>query len=111
MIQNQLESKYNKVIDKLFIIEKEDYIALEFIRIKDKFRNQSFAKNILRDLCDYAEERRIPILLKPEPAEDDLDTNIKKLINFYESFGFVPYKGKHKDYTLPPFYSYIKPVI
>lgn len=81
--------------------ERENYIELSMISIKKEHRNRGYASEIMKRLCQYADQKSLPILCSPEVPEENKGLSYSALIKFYENFGFQPNKGKIRDYSLP----------
>jgi phosphopantetheine adenylyltransferase len=95
-IENQLKQKYSEVLEKLFLFEKGNYIELNLIKIKPEYKGQGWATKILDDLSEYAQENNKILTLTPS---DTFGASKSRLEKFYKRFGFVPNKGKNKDFT------------
>tara|TARA_Y100000034_G_scaffold136409_1_gene212701 strand:+ start:9982 stop:10317 length:336 start_codon:yes stop_codon:yes gene_type:complete len=101
MIKEIISKNLEEYIDTLFVYERSNCIELSMIKIKKDCRNQGFAREIMNNLCHYADNKGLPILLSPEPPEDESEISKSILIDFYESLGFEPNKGKIRDYSMP----------
>lgn len=95
MIEELLNGKYNDVLDELFISEKDDYLRLHSIIIKDEAKEGGFGTQIMEDIVKYADDNNKIVVLT---ASDSYGSSKNRLINFYKRFGFVPNKGRNKDY-------------
>jgi len=95
-IENQLKQKYLEVLEKLFLFEKGNYIELNLIKIKPEYKGKGWATKILDDLSEYAQENNKILTLTPS---DTFGASKSRLEKFYKRFGFVPNKGKNKDFT------------
>lgn len=102
-LENNIIAEYIDEVESLFIIEREDYIELQMIRIKKEFRNKGIANILMERLCKYADDMNKIILLDPMPPKDEIEVSKSRLIDFYLKFGFK--LNKKKDYSLPT-YSY-----
>ena len=99
MIIELIKNQFSNEIAKLYISEDELYIELNLLVIHKEYRNQGIAREVMQLLCNYADSKNLPIYLSPEPHE--FSTSLRKLISFYESFDFVPNKGRLRDYEMP----------
>ena len=95
MIEDILNKKYGEYLGRLDIYEKPDSITLSTIVISGQFRNQGIGTKVMNDLISYADKTNKKVVLTPS---SDLGGNKKRLETFYKRFGFVPNKGKHKDF-------------
>jgi hypothetical protein len=95
MIEALLNGKYNDVLDELFITEKDDYLRLHSIILKDGVKQSGYGTQIMSDIVKYADDNNKIVTLT---ASDSYGSNKGRLIKFYKRFGFVPNKGRNKDY-------------
>jgi GNAT superfamily N-acetyltransferase len=95
-IEKLLKQKYAEVLEKLFLFEKGDYIELNLIKIRPEHKGKGWATKILDDLSEYAQENNKILTLTPS---DTFGASKSRLETFYKRFGFVPNKGKNKDFT------------
>lgn len=100
-LKKQISQEFIAYLENLYVYERESYIELSMITIKKEYRNQGYASLVMKKLCDYADAVQKPILMSPEVPEGESDClNYKQLLDFYEKFGFVPNKGKIRDYSM-----------
>lgn len=95
------DSILNKYGDKLddfhvYVGSQPDVIHLGSIRIKQDFRKQGIGSDILQRLTEFADDVGATIVLSPEPQRGFK----KKLDLLYRRFGFVPNRGRAKNYQL-----------
>jgi len=102
-LESNIISEYVNEVESLFLIEREEYIELQMIRIKKEFRNKGIANILMERLCKYADDMNKIILLDPISPKEESDVSKSRLIDFYLKFGFR--LNKKKDYSLPT-YSY-----
>jgi len=95
MIEALLNGKYNDVLDELFITERDDYLRLHSIIVKDDAKNGGYGTKIMDDIAKYADDNNKIVTLT---ASDSYGSSKGGLINFYKRFGFVMNKGRNKDY-------------
>lgn len=97
----KISQEFTAYLENLYVYERETYIELSMMTIKQEFRNQGYASLIMKKICTYADEVNKPILLSPEVPEGESNClSNRQLINFYEKFDFVPNKGKVRDYSM-----------
>lgn len=94
--QNELREKHSDVIEKLFLFKTDDdLVELNQIRLIKQMQNAGWGNVILNDLTDWADENDIILHLTPS---DTWGSNVKRLTQFYKSYGFVRNTGKHRDF-------------
>ena len=96
MVEDLLMNKYGEYLGRLDINERPNSIILSTIVINGQFRNQGIGTKVMEDLINYADENNKIIALTPSP---DLGGTKSRLESFYRRFGFVPNKGRNKDFT------------
>ncbi|XVQ15036.1 GNAT family N-acetyltransferase [Spirillospora sp. CA-255316] len=64
-------------------------VLLHFIRTSPAMRGQGLAEAALRDVLALADEWRLPVRLTAEPVTGDTDTDLARLIAWYERHGFA----------------------
>lgn len=88
--QYELENKYD--IDLFIYFSKtQKVLVISSIIVPKEKRNQGIGTKVMEEICDYADEHNLNILLTPS---SDFGGSKRRLINFYKYFGFV----KNKDY-------------
>jgi GNAT superfamily N-acetyltransferase len=70
-------------------------IRLNNIWLPPEKRNQGIGSRIMKGLSSYADRQGKRITLNQAPEKGKK----QKLANFYRSHGFVPNKGRNKDFT------------
>jgi ribosomal protein S18 acetylase RimI-like enzyme len=99
-LENDLKVKYPS-IDKLgiYMDKPKNSLYLSDLYVKNQFRGTGVGSAVMKDITDYADSRKLPIVLIPAP-ESETRSSLTKLINFYKKFGFVINKGRNVDYLL-----------
>lgn len=99
-LENDLKLRYPS-IDKLgiYIDKNKNSLFLSDLYIKNEFRGTGVGSAVMKELITFADNKKIPIVLIPEP-ESETKASLLKLIQFYKKFGFVVNKGKNVDYFL-----------
>lgn len=89
-LQSELENKYDV---NLFIYYSkiQNVLVISSIIIPKEKRNQGIGTKVMEEICNYADEHNLNIILTPS---SDFGGSKKRLINFYKYFGFV----RNKDY-------------
>lgn len=99
-LENDLKLRYPS-IDKLgiYMDNNKNSLFLSDLYIKNEFRGTGVGSAVMKELITFADNKKIPIVLIPEP-ESETKASLLKLIQFYKKFGFVVNKGKNIDYFL-----------
>lgn len=94
-----LLSKYPQ-LDKvgMYVDSSNHSLYLSDLYIKEEFRSHGFGTNVMHDIISFADMYRLPIVLIPDPEDEDVSP--LKLIGFYKKFGFVVNKGKYTNFGL-----------
>jgi 2'-5' RNA ligase len=80
------------------------YAVLSRIVLPKGERGKGTGSKIMQSLVDLADELGVPLALTPSA---DFGGSVSRLKKFYEGFGFVPNKGRNRDYETSE--SYIRP--
>jgi GNAT superfamily N-acetyltransferase len=106
-LQKTLKEKYN--LQELYLIRKNDDLILDTIIVSKKDRKQGVGTSVMKEICKYADENKMRILLTAA-VKDDFHgtTSNSRLKSFYKRFGFVENKGRNKDFSTR--YTMIRPV-
>ncbi len=91
--RDTLKAKYPDL--KIGISETKDNIILDKVIVPDK--SKGTGTKFMNDLISDADSKGKTIGLTPSA---DFGGNKKRLNEFYKRFGFVPNKGKSKDFTI-----------
>src|SRR5690606_21302544 len=62
------------------------------IEIKEELQGQGWGSKILREICDFADQNNLIVVLTPA------EKNTNKLVKWYKSFDFLENKGRNKDF-------------
>lgn len=82
---------------KISIGENENNIILDKIIIPDEMRGNGKGTEFMQSLLSDADSKGKVVGLTPS---SDFGGNKKRLTEFYGRFGFIPNKGKNKDFTI-----------
>jgi len=93
-IEDRLRSKYPEV--ELSLSETDTGITLNQIVIPEHLRGEGSGSKIVREITKYADDKNVPVALTPDTVYGGKSK--KALVNFYKKLGFVPNKGKNKDF-------------
>lgn len=90
----------NILIEQCFPYHKEAQAVLrdidkstsyiDIIYVDNSNKNKGYGTSLMNDICSFADKYKIDLILYPH---DGFGSNYKRLINFYYSFGFIPYKN------------------
>jgi len=98
----QTKDKYG--IDRLYmhVRDYENTIVLDDIVIPKDKRKQGIGSSIMNEIINFADGMGKIVMLTPAIKSDYHGTTSRgRLVKFYKRFGFVPNKGRNKDFTLP----------
>jgi predicted GNAT family N-acyltransferase len=70
---------------------------LSKVVVDKKERNEGAGTKFMEDLISEADRRKHKLALTPS---SDFGGQVPRLHRFYQRFGFVPNKGKHKDFSI-----------
>ena len=94
--QEGLKAKYEGV--ELSLSERSGgYVVLDRIVIRPELQKGGVGTKVLEDLVTVADANGWKLALTP--STDFGATSRARLERFYRRFGFVPNKGRHKDFT------------
>jgi len=68
-----------------YILYKRYYIMLHKIEVSSEIRESGLGTKVIDIICDFADRYDVKIYLTPS---DLLGSDLKRLIGFYERFGF-----------------------
>ena len=92
-IERELEQEFGI---SLSLSERPDKtLTLSKIVVPKEKRNQNIGSKVMERICSYADTHGITIFLSPS---SDFGGSKARLGEFYKRFGFMPNKGKHKDF-------------
>lgn len=83
-LSQDVQSKYGADL-KVSYDEGSDSIVLSYIGVPEDKQRTGIASKMMKELCDYADENKLPVRLH---ANGELGTDIKVLKDFYKKFGF-----------------------
>ena len=92
-LQNRLVETYS--ID-LWLGSHPEGFTISKIVVPEESRGSGIGSQVMEELVGYADTYGLTIGLTPE---DTYGGNVKRLKQFYKDFGFVPNKGRNKDYA------------
>lgn len=99
-IQGELDliiSKYDSLglSSWIYYNENSESIEISSIKIKDKSaRRKGLGSSLMGEITSLADKYSLTCVLSPDSSETPLNV----LKRFYSGFGFVPNKGRHKDF-------------
>jgi ribosomal protein S18 acetylase RimI-like enzyme len=102
-LEKSLRIKYNDILEKLIIFEKNNHIEVNQIRINNQHKNQGYGTKIMNDIIEHANKTLKVITLTPT---NDFGSDELRLIEFYKRLGFV--KNKNNREYLDTYIKYPK---
>jgi len=76
-------------------------LKLDSIRVMSAERKEGVGSAVMQEITDYADERRLRVVLTPGQRDDGHGTTSRgRLVRFYKRFGFKENKGRNKDFTI-----------
>ena len=94
-LEDILTLKYKDQLGRLDLYEYPKSITVSTIVVSPDFRNQGIGSKVMQDIVNYADETNKIVVLTPS---SDLGGNVNRLYDFYGKFGFVPNRGKNKNF-------------
>jgi GNAT superfamily N-acetyltransferase len=96
-LENDIKSKYPQLHQiELFMDGDKNSLFLGDVSVKDQFRGTGVGTRVMNDIVAFADANGVPIVLIPNP-ENETKAAVKRLILFYNRFGFVVNRGKNVD--------------
>jgi GNAT superfamily N-acetyltransferase len=74
------------IIERQIVAEGRTVIVLVYMDLPRYMRGKGIGTKVMQALCEYADKKRLPIRLE---AGGMMDSDHKRLMPFYERFGFV----------------------
>ena len=94
-----IRAKYPNV--KLNVYDTPQGITLSRIEVPKGERGKGIGTSVMADLTAIADENGLPVALSPS---GDFGGSVGRLKEFYSRFGFVPNKGRSKDFRISESY-------
>jgi GNAT superfamily N-acetyltransferase len=91
-------SRWRAIGLEVSLSERNGIITLHQIVVPKKDRKTGMGTKFMEELVGYADQTGQIITLSP--STDFGATSVDRLIKFYNRFGFVRNRGKHKDFTI-----------
>lgn len=95
-LESNLENRY-KVSLSISYSKYSNTIIFSRIVVDKENRSEGIGTAVMKELCAFADQQHIRIALTPS---SDLGGSKGRLIRFYKSFGFKPYKGFEFNETM-----------
>lgn len=101
MTLEELRARHPTV--SLVVHERTEGIVLARLVVPPAERGRGVGSSVLRDIMTYADRVGKPVVLTPEPTDLSVESPgyaaaVARLMRFYARFGFVPNKGRRKDF-------------
>jgi GNAT superfamily N-acetyltransferase len=90
--RDYLELEYGVSV---WISEGPSGLTLSKLVVPEGMREQGVGTSVMEEICAYADSLGVAIGLSPDTTYGGA---IGRLEDFYRGFGFVPNKGRNKDY-------------
>jgi len=105
IIKNRYQRKYNYLGDDfiLHLSENDSNINIDLILFPSYSRGEGMGTEIIQDIIDYSKITGKTICITPATSKEDTkkwDIDKKRLLSFWDKFGFVKNIGKHKDFEI-----------
>ena len=88
-----LEEKYPIILE---LYGNKDGLTLSRIQVDKEHQGEGIGTKVMSEIVNFADANGLVIVLTPEKIGN---TSKPKLIKFYNGFGFVPNKGKNKNWA------------
>ena len=87
-------------LEHLRLYRKGSDLILDMVVVNKSERMQGIGSKVLEEICDYADQNHLRILLTTAVKDNyHGTTSMNRLKDFYKKFGFVENKGRNKDFT------------
>lgn len=91
-----LAAKHGVTMDLKGSSSKDSYVTLSKIEVPKEQRGKGVGKKVMREFLNEADRNGWKVALTPS---GDFGGNVTRLKRFYRDLGFVPNKGRNKDFT------------
>lgn len=95
-VQTKLRTKYPDLTIDVYQNDKNKILTLSRIIVPKELRQQGIGTKFMNDLISMADELKYKIVLTPD---DSFGGTKSRLQNFYKRFGFIPNKGRNRDFS------------
>ena len=92
-LQNRLSETYN--VD-LWLGNNPEGFTLDKLVVQEDEQGGGIGSQVMEELIAYADTNGLTIATTPD---DMFGSDLGRLKQFYSNFGFVPNKGKNKDFS------------
>ena len=94
---DELEANYGEALDKFRVSHNSStgIVSIGLMTMKPEHQGEGVGTKILEDLTQAADDNGITLSLTPEKFGN---TSKSRLTAFYKRHGFVPNKGRNKDF-------------
>jgi hypothetical protein len=93
----QLFTPEGITVGRAFFFVGRGHLVLASIEIQDAYRGMGYGTAFMTQLCAAADANGWTTALTPDGYRG---SSVPRLIKFYRRFGFVPNKGRKKDFTI-----------
>lgn len=85
-------------LEKLWVTEATYGILVKAIVIDPDYREQGIGTKVMQAIIDYSDLTGKPLALTPSRQYGG---TVSRLTDWYKGLGFIPNKGKKRDFRLP----------
>jgi|LakMenE18May11ns_1017448.scaffolds.fasta_scaffold8831460_1 predicted GNAT family N-acyltransferase len=93
-----MRTRWKEMGVDVYIHARTDELNLSTIKVDKDKRGQGLGTTVMKEILDFAQKHNLRVTLTP--SKDLGATSVGRLVKFYRSFGFVPNKGRNKDYRI-----------
>ena len=98
-LAQQLSNEFGSTVD-LYLTKQNDLKLDSIIVPKDK-RQQGIGSEIVQRINNFADQNGLRTILTTGIRDSHVGTTSQSRLNkFYKQFGFLPNKGRNKDFTI-----------
>ena len=104
-----LRNQYKEFLEQLhfYYDDQNNSISLTDIYIKPNYKGRGIGSKIMKQLTDFSDLKKIPIVLIPAP-DSFKPSALNRLKNFYRRFGFVDDSKTNPRFELGSMYRFPK---
>jgi hypothetical protein len=94
--QRQRLMKAHQLSHLFTVSYADDHLSIQRIQVRDGHQGMGHARRAMQEITDWADHHGVRLSLTPDTA---YGSSKKRLTDWYRSHGFVPNKGRNKDYV------------
>jgi predicted GNAT family acetyltransferase len=86
---------------EVYFTPQRDDLKLHHMVVPKEMRGQGVGSSIVQEINSYADDNGKRVVLSPALPNDNFGTSSRsRLVDFYRRNGYVPNKGRNKDFTI-----------